>query len=73
MKSQRAVVAIMEWKQGAKRAVCLTLDLDPNISWRSILGRIRIERDNPVVLSLRQYGPRAAVSHTLRLLDGGQS
>ncbi|MFX1472472.1 MAG: polysaccharide deacetylase [Promethearchaeota archaeon] len=59
----------MEWKNGAKCAVCLTFDLDADISWRNILKRNKIERDNPVVLSLGQYGPRAALPRILRLLD----
>jgi peptidoglycan/xylan/chitin deacetylase (PgdA/CDA1 family) len=59
----------MEWKDGAKCAVCLTFDLDAEISWRNILKRNKIERDNPVVLSLGQYGPKAALPRILRLLE----
>jgi len=59
----------MEWKDGAKCAVCLTFDLDADISWRNILRRNKIDRDNPVVLSLGQYGPKAALPRILRILD----
>ncbi|UCH05464.1 MAG: polysaccharide deacetylase [Candidatus Thorarchaeota archaeon] len=59
----------MEWVDGAKCVACLTFDLDAEISWRNILRRHKIERDNPVVLSLGQYGPRAAVPRLLKLLD----
>ncbi len=60
--------ASMEWLDGAKCVVCLTFDLDADISWRNILRRHKIERDNPVVLSLGQYGPKAAVPRILKLL-----
>ena len=59
----------MQWKDGAKCAVCLTFDLDADISWRNILRRNRIDHDNPVVLSLGQYGPKAALPRILRLLE----
>ncbi len=59
----------MEWKDGAKCAVCLTFDLDAEISWRNILERNKIDRDNPVVLSLGEYGPKAALPRILRLLE----
>jgi len=59
----------MDWKDGAKCAVCLTFDFDADISWRNILRRNKIERDNPVVLSLGQYGPRAGLPRILRLLN----
>jgi peptidoglycan/xylan/chitin deacetylase (PgdA/CDA1 family) len=58
----------MEWLDGAKCAVCLTFDLDAEISWRNILRRHKIERDNPVVLSQGEYGPKAAVPRILKLL-----
>lgn len=58
----------MEWLDGARCVVCLTFDLDADISWRNILRRHRIERDNPVVLSQGQYGPKAGVPRILRLL-----
>ncbi|MFX0107422.1 MAG: polysaccharide deacetylase [Candidatus Hodarchaeota archaeon] len=58
----------MKWKDGAKCAVCLTFDFDADISWRNILRRNKIERDNPAVLSLGKYGPQAAVPRILRLL-----
>ncbi|MHA2366263.1 MAG: polysaccharide deacetylase family protein [Candidatus Hodarchaeales archaeon] len=58
----------MEWKDGTKCAVCLTFDFDADISWRNILRRNNIQRDNPVVLSLGQYGPKAALPRILRLL-----
>ena len=58
----------MEWLDGARCVVCLTFDLDADISWRNILRRHGIERDNPVVLSQGQYGPKAGVPRILRLL-----
>lgn len=58
----------MEWKNGNKCAVCLTFDFDADISWRNILRRNKIERDNPVVLSLGKYGPTAALPRILKLL-----
>lgn len=58
----------MEWKDGAKCAVCLTFDFDADSSWRNILRRNNIERDNPVVLSIGEYAPRAALPRILRLL-----
>jgi peptidoglycan/xylan/chitin deacetylase (PgdA/CDA1 family) len=59
---------MMEWKEGAKCAVCLTFDYDADTSWRNILRRNNIERDNPVVLSIGEYAPRAAIPRILRLL-----
>jgi peptidoglycan/xylan/chitin deacetylase (PgdA/CDA1 family) len=59
----------MNWKDGAKCSVCLTFDFDADISWRNILQRHSIKRENPVVLSLGQYGPNAALPRILRLLD----
>lgn len=58
----------MEWYNGARCVVCLTFDLDAEISWRNILRRNKIERDNPVVLSQGTYGPKAGVPRILRLL-----
>ncbi|MHA1904505.1 MAG: polysaccharide deacetylase family protein [Candidatus Thorarchaeota archaeon] len=69
MDKRKTGVVIMEWKDGVRCAVCLTFDLDADISWRNILKRNKIERDNPVVLSLGKYGPKAAVPRILRLLD----
>ena len=59
----------MEWKDGAKCTVCLTFDYDADTSWRNILRRNNIERNNPVVLSIGEYAPRAAVPRILRLLE----
>ncbi|MHA2101071.1 MAG: polysaccharide deacetylase family protein, partial [Candidatus Kariarchaeaceae archaeon] len=59
----------MIWKDEFKCAVCLTFDFDADISWRNILRRNDITRDNPVVLSLGKYGPRAALPRILRLLE----
>jgi peptidoglycan/xylan/chitin deacetylase (PgdA/CDA1 family) len=59
----------MEWKDGAKCAVCLTFDYDADTSWRNILRRNNIERDNPVVLSIGDYAPRAAIPRILKLLE----
>jgi peptidoglycan/xylan/chitin deacetylase (PgdA/CDA1 family) len=59
----------LNWKNGSKCAVCLTFDFDADISWRNILRRNNIQRDNPVVLSLGKYGPRAALPRLLRLLE----
>ncbi len=61
--------SMMEWKDGAKCAVCLTFDFDADTSWRNILRRNKIERDNPVVLSIGDYAPRAALPRILRLLQ----
>ncbi len=58
----------MEWSNGAKCVVCLTFDVDADISWRNILRRHKIERDNPVVLSQGLYDPKAGVPRVLRLL-----
>ena len=58
----------MEWKDGARCAVCLTFDFDADTSWKNILRRNKIERDNPVVLSIGEYAPRAALPRILRLL-----
>jgi peptidoglycan/xylan/chitin deacetylase (PgdA/CDA1 family) len=58
----------MEWKDGARCAVCLTFDFDADTSWRNILRRNNIERDNPVVLSIGEYAPRAALPRILKLL-----
>ena len=58
----------MEWLDGAKCAVCLTFDLDADISWRNILRRHKIERDNPVIMSQGQYGPKVGVPRILKLL-----
>jgi len=58
----------MEWLNGARCVVCLTFDLDADISWRNILRRHNIERDNPVVLSQGQYGPKVGVPRILKLL-----
>jgi peptidoglycan/xylan/chitin deacetylase (PgdA/CDA1 family) len=58
----------MEWYNGKKCVVCLTFDLDAEISWRNILRRNKIDRDNPVVLSQGTYGPKAGVPRILRLL-----
>lgn len=59
---------MMEWKDGARCAVCLTFDFDADTSWRNILRRNKIERDNPVVLSIGEYAPRAAIPRILKLL-----
>lgn len=59
----------MKWPNGAKCAVCLTFDFDAEISWRNILRRHGIERDNPVVLSQGRYGPQEGVPRILRLLN----
>jgi peptidoglycan/xylan/chitin deacetylase (PgdA/CDA1 family) len=58
----------MEWFNGAKCVVCLTFDFDADISWRNILRRHKIERNNPVVLSQGQYGAKAGVPRILKLL-----
>ncbi|MBY8996688.1 MAG: polysaccharide deacetylase [Candidatus Thorarchaeota archaeon] len=58
----------MEWKDGARCVVCLTFDFDADTSWRNIMRRNNIERDNPVVLSIGEYAPRAAVPRILKLL-----
>lgn len=58
----------MKWANRAKCAVCLTFDFDAEVSWRSILRRHGIERDNPVVLSQGKYGPQEGVPRILRLL-----
>lgn len=58
----------MKWKDGARCVVCLTFDFDADTSWRNILRRSNVERDNPVVLSIGEYGPRAALPRVLRLL-----
>jgi peptidoglycan/xylan/chitin deacetylase (PgdA/CDA1 family) len=60
----------MEWKNGARCAVCLTFDFDAYTGWRNVLRRNKMERDNPVVLSLGEYAPRAAIPRILRLLKG---
>jgi peptidoglycan/xylan/chitin deacetylase (PgdA/CDA1 family) len=62
----------MEWKNGNRSAVCLTFDFDADISWRNILRRNNITRDNPVVLSLGKYGPRAALPRILKLLKNNE-
>lgn len=59
----------MEWKDGAKCAVCFTFDYDADTSWRNILRRHNIDQDNPVVLSIGDYAPRAALPRILRLLE----
>ena len=59
----------MEWKDGAKCAVCLTFDYDADTSWRNILRRNNVERDNPVVLSIGDYAPRAAIPRILKMLS----
>ncbi|MHA1961432.1 MAG: polysaccharide deacetylase family protein [Candidatus Thorarchaeota archaeon] len=59
----------MKWPNGARVAVCLTFDLDAEISWRNILRRHGIERDNPVVFSQGEYGPNVAVPRILKLLE----
>jgi len=59
----------MEWKDGARCVVCFTFDYDADTSWRNILRRSNIERDNPVVLSIGEYAPRAALPRILRLLE----
>ncbi|MHA1993559.1 MAG: polysaccharide deacetylase family protein [Candidatus Hodarchaeales archaeon] len=58
----------MSWIDSKKCVVCLTFDLDAEISWRNILRRNKIQRDNPVVLSQGTYGPKAGVPRILRLL-----
>jgi peptidoglycan/xylan/chitin deacetylase (PgdA/CDA1 family) len=58
----------MKWYEDNQCVVCLTFDLDAEISWRNILRRNNIERDNPVVLSQGTYGPKAGVPRILRLL-----
>ncbi len=58
----------MKWKDGAQCVVCLTFDLDAEISWRNILRRNNITRDNPVVLSQGTYGPKVGVPRILKLL-----
>lgn len=58
----------MEWLDGARCVVCLTFDLDADTSWRNILRRHEMERDNPVVLSQGRYGPKAGVPRILGLL-----
>ncbi|MFO7837589.1 MAG: polysaccharide deacetylase [Candidatus Thorarchaeota archaeon] len=59
----------MKWPAKKKCAVCLTFDLDAEISWRNILRRHGIDRDNPVVLSQGTYGPEAGVPRILRMLE----
>ena len=59
----------MSWPNKSNCAVCLTFDVDADVSWRNVLRRHKIERDNPVVLSQGQYEPRAAVPRVLRLLE----
>jgi len=59
----------MNWLNKSRCAVCLTFDLDADVSWRNVLRRHKIERDNPVVLSQGQYEPKAAVPRILKLLD----
>lgn len=58
----------MEWKNGAKCVVCLTFDFDADSNWRNALRRQKIDRECPVVLSLGEYAPRAALPRILRLL-----
>ncbi|MFX1560276.1 MAG: polysaccharide deacetylase [Promethearchaeota archaeon] len=58
----------MEWKDGTRCAVCFTFDFDADTSWRNILRRHNIQQDNPVVLSIGEYAPRAALPRILKLL-----
>lgn len=58
----------MNWENNTRCVVCLTFDLDAEVSWRNILRRNNIDRDNPVVLSQGTYGPKAGVPRILKLL-----
>jgi peptidoglycan/xylan/chitin deacetylase (PgdA/CDA1 family) len=59
----------MEWFNGAKCVVCLTFDFDADVSWRNILRRHNIQRNNPVVLSQGEYGAKAGVPRILKILE----
>jgi peptidoglycan/xylan/chitin deacetylase (PgdA/CDA1 family) len=59
---------VIMWPDGAQCVVCLTFDFDAESSWKNILKRHKIQRENPVVLSLGQYGAKAGVPRILRLL-----
>ncbi|MEM1547369.1 MAG: polysaccharide deacetylase [Candidatus Methanomethylicia archaeon] len=58
----------MKWPNDAKCAVCFTFDVDAEISWRNILRRNNITRDDPVVLSLGLYCIRRGLPRILEVL-----
>lgn len=53
------------WPDGYKSACCLTFDLDAETAWLEVAPEV----ENPIVLSLGNYGPRRAVPKILELLD----
>jgi hypothetical protein len=50
------------WPDRYKSACCLTFDLDAETAWLEVAPEV----DNPIVLSLGNYGPRRAVPKILR-------
>jgi peptidoglycan/xylan/chitin deacetylase (PgdA/CDA1 family) len=55
----------MMWPDGMKSACCLTFDLDAETAWLEVAPDI----ENPIVLSLGNYGPRRAIPKILELLE----
>lgn len=57
-----------KWPGNKKCAVCISFDVDADISWRQILRRNNIERDDPVVLSQGVYEIKRGITRVLNIL-----
>jgi len=57
------------WPNDAKFAVVFSFDVDITAGWRHVLRRNKIERDDPVVLSIGEYGIKRGLNRILRLLS----
>ena len=58
----------MQWPKGAKCAACFSFDMDSEFSWRNILRRNDIYRDDPVVMSIGLYEVKAGTPRVLGIL-----
>ncbi|MEM4487478.1 MAG: polysaccharide deacetylase [Desulfurococcaceae archaeon] len=58
----------LKWPGSKKCAVCISFDVDADISWRQILRRNNIERDEPVVLSQGIYEIKRGIGRVLSIL-----
>lgn len=61
-------LVMIEWPNDSRCAVCFTFDVDAEISWRGVLRRNNIYRDDPVVLSLGTYCIKRGLPRILDIL-----
>ena len=57
----------MKWANGIRCGVCLTIDVDGPLIWRSKV-RVNPKFGNPVCVSLGEFGPEVGVPRMLKLL-----